>query len=185
MSVTLRRVVGWLALLLLASPLVGLAGAATKAGVVFDGMLLADYHQIYLVDAAAKPELPTQWTKEALQARVLAGDGSLTFMTARNMKVPVRVELVQREPSIALGHTDHVVVGNLRTSGTVVIAGLLDYYPDATRFSVPPGNLRVMVVSAGLGTLSADGLAGKDRYDVYLWPAAAAPLQVLRQWPQP
>ncbi|MBA8879323.1 hypothetical protein [Phyllobacterium myrsinacearum] len=66
--------------------------------ILFDGVLFADYHQIYLEDAALSPSLPAIWTDGDVAARILVGKHSVTFATERNMSVPVRVELHDVKP---------------------------------------------------------------------------------------
>lgn len=106
-------------------------------------------------------------------------------MTARNMPVPLRVELHRSEPGRFIEAADHVVTDGLSSSGRIGIAGLTDYWPDAARASVPPGDLRAMVVSRGLGTLSANHLDGQDLYEVHLWPERVEGVRVLKQWASP
>jgi hypothetical protein len=150
--------------------------------VLFEGELFADYHQFYLADAVSEPDLPTQWSDEALRRRVLASDGVLVVSTARNVSVPVRVELHDTRPTIDLSLTDHAVETTLRTSGEIVIAGLTDYLPDAAWAKVPAGELRALAISTGIGTLSKNGLKGDDRYVIHLWLAGGADVVVHRQW---
>lgn len=149
--------------------------------ILFEGELFADYHQVYLVDALGNWNLPTNWTDASVKAGILTAKAALIFGTARNMTVPVRVLLHAAEPVVDLQKADHVVIGDLETTGAAAIAGLTSDTP--TRFAVPAGNLRVKIVSTGLGTLSADGLDGDDRYAVHLWPGPPGGEQVLRQWP--
>ena len=149
--------------------------------VIFDGSLLADYHQFYLADDIAKlPE--TEYTAADLRARIVTSEQALVAFTVRNMDVQVRVELHGEEPRIDHEEADHVVMGSFRTSGRIVIAGLSDWVPDAARASVPPGTLCAMVIFTGLDTLSEDGLDGDDRYVVHLWPGEGIGITVLRQW---
>ena len=150
--------------------------------IIFDGSLFADYHQFYLADDIANLNLPTDYTNEALRARILTSEQGLVVFTVRNMDVQVRVELHGDEPRIEHENADHVVMGSFRTSGRIVIAGLSDWVPTAARASVPPGTLRAMVISTGLDTLSEDGLDGSDHYVVHLWPDKGIGITVLRQW---
>ncbi|MGL5446103.1 MAG: hypothetical protein ACRDBL_02200 [Rhabdaerophilum sp.] len=143
---------------------------------------MADYFQFYIADAT-QFEIPTVYTEETAKIRLQSDKGILVITTARNMTVPVRVELHSQKPEINLTKVDHAVEGSLQTSGRMVVAGLTDYLPRAAHFSVPAGNLCALVVSTGLGTLSADGLDGQDRYSVHLWPCASQGISVLRQWP--
>jgi hypothetical protein len=150
--------------------------------IIFDGSLFAYYHQFYLADDIANLNLPTDYTNEALRARILMSEQGLVVFTVRNMDVRVRVELHGDEPRIEHEKADHVVMGSFRTSGRIVIAGLSDWVPTAARASVPPGTLRAMVISTGLDTLSEDGLDGNDYYVVHLWPDEGIGITVLRQW---
>lgn len=149
---------------------------------LFDGDIFADYHQFYLSDADGGADLPNDYTEDDLRDRITCADGVLIVTTARNMTVPVRVELHEAEPRIDIAAADHVVLGSLRTEGELAIAGCTDYLPDAARAKVPPGNLRAMVVFTGLGKLSEDGLEGEDRYAIHLWPSEETGVTVLRQW---
>ena len=117
-----------------------------------------------------------------MRARIVTSERGLIVFTVRNMDVKVRVELHGEEPRIEREEADHVVMGSFHTSGRIVIAGLMDWVPDAARASVPPGTLRAMVVFTGLDTLSEDGLDGDDRYVVHLWPGESIGVTVLRQW---
>ena len=151
--------------------------------VLFEGELLADYHQLYVADVLdGLDELPQDWNDEILARRVNLAPGVIVVSTARNMTVPFRVELHGSQPAIDFDAVDHAVECGIVTSGEIVIAGLTDYAPDAARASVPPGALRALVVSTGLGTLSEDGLDGEDAYIMHLWPGAGEQVVVRKQW---
>lgn len=49
------------------------------------------------------------------------------------------------------------------------------------RIKVRPGPYRIRVSFEGLGSLSADGLEGNDRYHLQLWPAPTGPIETLKQ----
>jgi len=53
------------------------------------------------------------------------------------------------------------------------------------RFEVPAGTVRVRVSHSGLDTLSEDGLRGKDRYRVAVWPGDAIAPRVVKRWKEP
>ena len=143
---------------------------------------MADYFQFYLADASSAASLPTDWGEDDLKARLLVGREALIAFTARNMEVPLTIVLHEEQPEIDLEDADHVVIGGFYTSGKIVIAGLIEYLPEAHRISVPAGNISAMVVSNGLGTLSEDGIEGGDHYTVHLWPRKADEIIILRQW---
>ncbi|WP_083528721.1 hypothetical protein [Hyphomicrobium sp. CS1BSMeth3] len=156
-----------------------LGGAMAK---VFEGVLFADYHQFYLADTESKVDISEDVTDEAISQRIVCRDDVLVVFTARNIEVPVLVELHETEPALDLPDADHAVEADLRSAGMIAIAGCTDYLPDAARFSVPAGNLKARVLFTGLGTLSSDGLEGEDRYVVHLWPGKAEGVRVLKQW---
>jgi hypothetical protein len=149
-------------------------------GVVFQGMVFADYHQFCLMDTASRTEYSDAITDTAVAARALWKDNVLVIFTARNMSVPVTVELHENEPVLELDPADHVVEAGLRSAGVVAVLGCSDYLPNAARFPVPAGDLKATIVFRGLGTLSEDGLAGDDSYTVHLWPGRADGVRVLK-----
>lgn len=153
--------------------------------IIFDGRLMAEYFQIFLADAVNTPWTAEQITDQHVRDRLFLAPRVLTLMTARNMRVPLRVELHGSEPGPFIEDADHVVTGGFASSGSIGIAGLLDDWGLAARAVVPPGDLRAMVVSRGLGTLFNNDLDGHDRYEVHLWPGRFDGVRVLKQWPGP
>jgi hypothetical protein len=80
---------------------------------------------------------------------------------------------------------DHIVEGSLSVAGkNLVIAGCTDYFPEATRIQIEPGDYRVRACLSGLDSLSEDGLDGADRYHLQLWPAPLADVVVVKQRPE-
>mgnify|MGYP000272879132 CR=1 FL=1 len=68
--------------------------------VLFDGPLLADYHQLYVQDAGftgAPPPTPAQWADEDVRRRLNVNEGSIVVSTARNMTVPFRLAAFTRK----------------------------------------------------------------------------------------
>jgi hypothetical protein len=163
----------------------GASGSMASGGdlvrVLYEGKLFADYFQIYL-RAEAHPDLPDDYSKDALARRLSAGPYAVVLHTARNMTVPVRVEWSDQRPSPDLDAYDHVAEAGFNCpSGRLVLAGLTDYDPTAARLSVQAGMLGVRVNISGLSTLSENGLEGDDRYRVQLWPQTTlADIRVLK-----
>ena len=144
--------------------------------------IFADYFQFYLQDEAADGNLGDAWDKIATERMFAVADGTVGIGTVRNMDVPVTLELLEVAPSREFTTFDHVVEGSLAVAtGTIVVAGCTDYFPDAARFSLEPGTYRVRLSSSGLGTLSTDGLEGKDHYLVQLWLDSPVEPTVLKQ----
>lgn len=154
---------------------------ADDMATAFEGMIFADYHQFYLMNVGSQTDYTDDITDAAVADRIIAKDDVLVVFAARNMAVPVTVELHDAEPALNLSEADHVVEAGLNSSGMLVIAGCTDYLPDAAQFAVPAGNLKARILFSGLDTLSEDGLDGEDRYCVQLWPGKADGVHVLKQ----
>lgn len=137
----------------------------------FQYELFADYFQFYLQDEGASGGLGEAWTEAALARRLAVGPGVVGVYTARNMTVPVTVEVHPSAPPDDRDAWEHVAEDSLEVpSGRVVVAGCTDYFPDAARIDVAPGVYRLRASFAGLDTLRDNGLDGDDRYRVQLWP---------------
>ncbi|MGX9962509.1 hypothetical protein ACVFYP_04255 [Roseomonas sp. F4] len=150
---------------------------------LFDGRVMADYHQFLLCDALSWPDAPIYWPDSVLRARLNAAPGILVVSTARNMPVPVRVLLHAARPQLDLSGFDHVAEASLHApAGRIAILGLTDARDGAAQAEVPAVPLRALVTFAGLGSLSPDGLDGADRYDVHLFPGREAGVTVTKQW---
>jgi hypothetical protein len=148
----------------------------------FELSLFADYFQFYIQDEAATGDLSQAWNDEATDRLLAVAPGTLGIGTARNMDVPVTVEIREDEPEDDSADWDHVVEASLDVeSGQIVVAGCTDYFPDATRIEVAPGSYRVRTSYGALDTLSEDALSGDDRYRLQLWPATAITVRILKQ----
>ena len=147
----------------------------------FELSLFADYFQFYIQDEAATGDLSRFWDEEATARMLAIAPGTIGIGTARNMDVPVAVEIRDQEPGDDLPEWDHVVEATLDVaSGRIIVAGCSDYLPDAMRITVPPGSYRVRVSYGALDTLSENGLNGNDHYRVQLWPAPSANFSILK-----
>ncbi len=146
--------------------------------------LFADYHQFYLQDEQAETDTPDDWGKQLTTQMIAVDPGIVGIGTARNLTVPVRVDLLDTRPDDDFDGWDHVAEASLdASSGQIVIAGCVDYFPEAKRLPVSPGSYRVRVYYGGLNTLREDGLDGEDHYHVVLWPEKHQSPQVLKKWP--
>jgi len=143
--------------------------------------LFADYFQFYLQDEAASGDLSDAWTPEAVERLLALAPGVLGVGTARKMDVPVEVEVLSASPTDDLGPWDRVNECTVRlASGTAVIAGCTDYFPDAARIAITPGVYRARIYYGNLATVSPDGLEGADHYRIALWAAPEGPLVQLK-----
>jgi hypothetical protein len=158
----------------------------TAPRLLHEGDLMADYFQIYVRDQN-HPDLPADYRTEAIDGRLTMGPHAAILYTARNMPVPVTVEWHDVKPPPALERYQHVVEGSFTCpSGTLILAGLTDYDPTATRMAVDPGPLGIRANISGLDTISEDGLHGCDSYLLQLWPGieSAGP-RILKAWEGP
>jgi hypothetical protein len=135
--------------------------------------IFADFYQFYIQDENADVEWSDSWTPEAISRMLAIAPGMVMIGTARNTTVPVTLEIHSLEPDLETIGWDRIVDCDLAVvSDRIVVAGCTDYLPDAARIAVATGHYRVRVSYAGLEELSEDGLDGKDRYRVQLWPGA-------------
>lgn len=144
--------------------------------------LFADYFQFYVCDGHFATDISTVWDVVAADRMLAVGADLLAVGTARNMDVPLRLEVHDVEPASDISEWDQVIDCGLSLSGGTVIAfGCTDNPDDAERFSVQPGSYKARVSYANLNDLSADGLEGSDIYRVQLWPGEVGSIAVLKQ----
>ena len=144
--------------------------------------LFADYHQFYLQDEGADGDLSNSWAEQTAKDLLAVAPGIIGVGTARNMDVPVEVEISDSEPADELDEWDHVTECGIEVpSGMIVVAGCLDYFPAAARIPVKAGNYRARIYYGSLKSLSEDGLDGDDHYKVILWPGEDMSVRVLKR----
>ncbi len=148
----------------------------------FDLILFADYFQFYLQDEPAAGDLAKRWTDEAVRNLLALAPGVIAIGTVRNMPVPVTIEIRDSPPDEDSDAWDQINECSLEIrSGTLVVAGCTDYFPDALRIQVKPGPYRARIFYANLDSLSENGLAGEDTYKVVLWPAPSGRPVVIKR----
>lgn len=137
--------------------------------------LFADYFQFYVQDDyEGIGDLSEAWTPEAVDRPLAVAPGTVGVGTARNMTVPVAIEIHSSEPVEELQSWDHVTECDLQVkSGRIVVGGCTDYLPEAARVPLPPDLYRVRISYGDLDSLSDDGLEGSDHYLLQIWPVLA------------
>lgn len=141
--------------------------------------IFADYFQVWFEDESASLDPSEAWTEAALE-RLLAfaanSQEGFAIATARNMTVPIQVEIHDEAPQPeGLSAWDRANECSVALpSGVLVIMGATDYRPDAARISLPPGTYRVRIFYGNLADLSADHMDGNDRYLLQFWRAPFA-----------
>lgn len=148
--------------------------------------LFADYHQIVLLDGI-ETALPEDVTDVDVERRLGIGPGCIVIHTARNMMVPLTVEILDRPPAPdQFGAWDHVTECDLAIrTGAVMIAGLTHIMNTSPQIPLANGDYRVRAYHGKLGTISPDGLDGDDAYLVRLWPGEPAGVHILKQYAGP
>jgi len=136
----------------------------------FEFELFADYYQFYIQDDdEALGDLSDSWTKEATENLIAVSDGVIGIGTARNMDVPVTVEITDKPKFLLESDYDKINVTTIQcNSGRLVVAGCTDYFPEASRIEVVPGKYETQIGYKCLNEISDDGLDGNDSYHVFL-----------------
>jgi hypothetical protein len=150
--------------------------------------LFADYHQIHLFDEGSTTDLGDAWTEEAVLDQLAVAPDAMAVGTTVNVNVAVTVEVLAAAPADDSAEFDHVVEGSLHVaSGRLVVLGCTDYEPEAARFAVPPGPVRVRAARSNLaeaerlGIDSDDDRSTMERLRLQVWPAPEADPVVLKR----
>ena len=149
----------------------------------FQYKIFADYHQFYLQDDEQSfGDLSETWSEEATDRLLAVAPHIIGVGTVRNMSVPVSVVVHESQPKIDREEWDHITAANLQIdTGRIVVAGCTDYYPDAARIDVSPGNYEAIICYSKLTSLSPDGLDGEDSYHVHLFPGRKIEAAILKR----
>ena len=146
--------------------------------------LFADYYQVYIQDECSDGDLHDFDPKLVSTYRYWTGDGVLMLSTARNMTVPIAVEIHDSEPELELETCDHVTECSLEfESGTLLIAGCSDVRDDAPRIKIDAGEYRVRMEHRSLGSVAH--LDGDDNYTIKLWASPMGDEITRKQWQDP
>lgn len=147
--------------------------------------IFADYFAFEILDEGTSSPADV-WNEKTLLDRIAVAKGAIVISTVRNMTVSVIIEILNSDDfnnAQFLDSWDHVVECSIDVlSGTLVILGTTDYYPDAARIIVPPNTYQAKIYYGGLSTLSENGLDGNDVYWIVLQPGVPISPRVIKQW---
>ncbi|MEK6482553.1 hypothetical protein WJR50_33805 [Catalinimonas sp. 4WD22] len=146
--------------------------------------LFADYFQIYLQDEDAEGDLSNGWTASDVDNLLALTDGTIGVGTARNMTVPVCIQIFNSAPDIEqISGIDQINECDIAlNSGRLVVSGCTDYLPEALRINLEKGIYRARIYYLNLDTLREDGLEGDDSYIIQLWKVSETKgLKIIRK----
>lgn len=146
--------------------------------------VFADYNQIYLQTENADFDPLKLCTTLAVENRFFGQDNLFCFMTARNMDVPVTVEIYEDRPDLRLEGFDHIIESHITTDdGVLIMMGATESFDDAPRITVAKGGNAIRISMKNLDDLSGDGLDGNDEYLVQIWKCSAMTSKVVKLHP--
>ncbi|MDF7827081.1 hypothetical protein P4B35_23865 [Pontiellaceae bacterium B12227] len=145
--------------------------------------LFADYFQFYLQDDDPEVgDLSDAWTTEAVSRKLAIVPNTIGVGTARNMDVPVEIQIHDEKPEVKLDEWDLVNQCSFEIkTGKIVIAGCTDYFPKAKRIEVSPDVYQAIICYKGLDSISDDGLDGDDSYMIHLFPGEEIEATTLKE----
>ncbi|MFD6243563.1 hypothetical protein [Streptomyces roseolus] len=149
--------------------------------------LFADYFQIHVLDDGSEGDLSDVWTEQAVSDGLGVTEDALAIGTAVNATVTVGVDVLAAQPVDDSDDFDHVVEASLDlTSGRLVVLGCTDYFPDAARFEMPTGWIRVRASRRNLAAAvrSESDRTPETSEQVWLqaWPAPYAEPHIIKRW---
>ena len=151
--------------------------------------LFADYYQIHLFDDGSVTDLGDAWTDEAVLNCLAVATDAIAVGTTVNVNVAVTLEVLETAPEDDSAEFEHVVEGSLQVpSGRLVVMGCTDYEPEAARFEIAAGPVRVRVARGNLaeaerlGIGSDDNSATMERLRLQVWPAPHHDAVVIKRW---
>ena len=154
--------------------------------------LYADYHQIHAFDEGSQADLGDAWTDQAMADHLAVSQDAVAIGAAVNVNVAVSVEVLDGPPVADLAEFDHVVEASICcSSGQLVVMGCTDFEPDARRFPVVTGWLRLRASQSNLDRAYRAGIDSDEdpqtmeRLRLQAWPAAQAPVVVVKRWWSP
>ena len=154
-----------------------------------DLRLFADYFQIHVFDEGSETDFGDLWTSQPVRDGLAVGPDAVAIGTAVNVFVQVSVEILGSAPASDEAGFDHVVEASLKSgSGRLVVMGCTECEPDAARFEVTPGWLRLRASRSNLDTAGALDIDSAktpetmERVRIQVWPAAPADVTVVKRW---
>ncbi|MEU2074492.1 hypothetical protein [Streptomyces sp. NPDC013489] len=157
--------------------------------------LFADYFQIYVMDddsEATETGIGDVWTEQAALDGLGVDEHALAIGTAVNVTVDVTIDLLTSQPDDDSDDFDHVVEASLNlASGRLVVLGCTDYIPDAARFDMPAGWIRIRTSRRNLQAAAfpdpdcEDEPEDMEEIRIQAWPAPHSQPDIIKRWTPP
>ena len=129
------------------------------------------------------------WTSQTSSDQISVDGDAAIVGAVVSVYVRVLVEVLARAPEGDSGDFDYVAEVSLECrSGRLVIMGCTDFEPEASRFEVPSGMLRLRVSKSNLdaavtaGVESDESLMTMEYVRIQVWPSSADVLVVMKRW---
>ncbi|MFG3302904.1 hypothetical protein [Micromonospora chersina] len=154
-----------------------------------DLTVFADYYQVLVFDEATTSNFADAWADPDKPTGLVVDQDALSVGTEVNVDVMVRVEITPGRPVMAEQEFDYLAEASIEVrSGQLVVMGCTDFQPEAARFGVPPGWVRVLVgrsnldVAQRLGLESDESADTMERLSLWVWPEEASAPVVFKRW---
>ena len=145
--------------------------------------IFADFFQFIVQDEDSKDDFGALWSDAAVAMRVASGKTAISLGTFRNVDVTVDLHVVDGPPAVQIDDFDHAVEGAFTLpTGSIVVMGCTDFFPDASRLKILPGSYRFLYLVSGVGTIQNEWEPADDLYTLYIWPAERRELHLVKQW---
>ncbi|GGY04498.1 hypothetical protein [Streptomyces hiroshimensis] len=154
--------------------------------------LFADYFQIHLLDDESDGDLSDVWNEQTVSDGLGVTEEALAIGTAVNVYVAVSVHVLAAQPDDDSDDFDHVVEASLNlASGRLVVLGCTDYFPDAARFDMPAGWIRIRASRRNLAAAvhadidSDNAPETTEQVRLQAWPTSYSQPQITKRWASP
>ncbi len=137
----------------------------------FDLEIFADYFQFYVQDQDTTDDFADGWTDATVTAMFVPKSTAIAIGTARNVDVPVRLEIHETQPADCGGWDRQNEAPLDVASGRLQVMGCSEYGPDAFCADIPGGRYVLRASYFNLASVSEHWLDGDDRYLIQIWPA--------------
>ena len=151
--------------------------------------IFADYSQVHLLDEESSCNPGDLWVDQAVLDRFGAARDLMIVGTEVNVFVLVNLDFLDTEPMDDSFEFDHVVEGSIEVpSGSLVVMGPTDYFPDTARFDVAPGWIRIRasrsnLYNAKIADIESDeSLETIEKVRIQIWVAPKADLKIIKRW---